>query len=110
MTDPDDLRRRMVDRVAADRYVSAGWREQFGQWRPSLLAVARHRFIPDTMWIENPNDGPPLVALHRQHDKIAPYFTASRHVEPNGGCDGVEGDIPRSQLITIVQELTAQDT
>jgi hypothetical protein len=59
----------MVDRVAADRYVTARWRERFGQWRPSLLAVERHRFIPDTIWIENPSDGPPLVALHRQGDQ-----------------------------------------
>lgn len=67
--DPGDLRRRMVDRVAADRYVSAGWQNQFAQWRPSLLAVARHLFIPDTIWIENEGDGPLLIALHRQCDQ-----------------------------------------
>ncbi len=59
----------MVERVAADRYVTSGWLDQFAQWRPSMLAVARHLFIPDTIWIENPGDGPPMVTLHRQRDQ-----------------------------------------
>jgi protein-L-isoaspartate(D-aspartate) O-methyltransferase len=67
-SDPAELRWRMVERVAADRYVSLGWREGFAQWRPSMLAVARHRFIPDTIWIENDGADPLLVALHRHQD------------------------------------------
>jgi protein-L-isoaspartate(D-aspartate) O-methyltransferase len=59
----------MVERVAADQYVTPRWRKQFGQWRPSLVAVERHRFLPDTIWVENPQDGPPLVALHRQREE-----------------------------------------
>ncbi|MGH3932401.1 MAG: methyltransferase domain-containing protein, partial [Pseudonocardiaceae bacterium] len=69
MLDSGELLRQMVDRVAADRYVRAGWQDQLGQWRSSLLAVARHLFIPDTIWIENESDGPTLVALHRQRDQ-----------------------------------------
>lgn len=54
--------------MAADRSVTARWGERFDQWRSALLAVARHRFIPDTIWIKNPSEGPPLIPLHRQHD------------------------------------------
>ncbi len=68
VTDPDGLRRRMVEGVTSDQYVISQWQEPFRQWQPSLLAVARHLFIPDTIWIKNGGDGPPLVAVHRAED------------------------------------------
>ncbi|MGH3982968.1 MAG: methyltransferase domain-containing protein [Pseudonocardiaceae bacterium] len=68
VTDPDNLRWRMVEGVASDRYVISQWQAPFRQWQPSLLAVARHLFIPDTIWIKNDGSGPPLVALGRDKD------------------------------------------
>ncbi len=52
----------------ADDFLT-GWRAAFAPWRPSLLAVARHRFIPDVVWVDNDGGGPPaLVPLHREQD------------------------------------------
>jgi protein-L-isoaspartate(D-aspartate) O-methyltransferase len=57
----------MVEAVMADDFLT-GWRAALTPWRPSLLAVARHRFIPDIVWVDN-DDGPPaLVSLRREQD------------------------------------------
>ncbi|MGH4008514.1 MAG: methyltransferase domain-containing protein [Pseudonocardiaceae bacterium] len=64
--DWDVLRRRMVEAVGADGQVSA-WPE-FLSWREALGAVARHEFIPDTVWVEHSDPPPTLVALHREQD------------------------------------------
>jgi protein-L-isoaspartate O-methyltransferase len=66
--DPAEFRRRMVDAVTAEE-VLAGWRVAFEPWRASLLTVPRHRFLPDTVWVDNDVDPPPaLVPLHREQD------------------------------------------
>jgi protein-L-isoaspartate(D-aspartate) O-methyltransferase len=58
----------MVDMVVADGFLT-GWRVGLAPWLPSLLAVARHRFIPDVVWVDNDDGGPPaLVPLHRERD------------------------------------------
>lgn len=41
---------------------------QRAPWRTALAAVPRHEFIPDTMWIDNNDEGPALVPLHRDDD------------------------------------------
>jgi protein-L-isoaspartate O-methyltransferase len=65
---PVELRRRMVDAVLAHDFVT-GWRAGVVPWRPALLAVPRHEFLPDTVWVEN-GDGasPALVPLRREQD------------------------------------------
>lgn len=64
--DPAQLRQQMVDAVTADDYLTS-WRTALTPWRSSLLAVPRHRFIPDTVWVDNDGDAPPaLVPLHRE--------------------------------------------
>ena len=62
--EPAELRRQMVQAVMADDSL-AGWRAAFTPWRTSLLAMARHRFIPHIVWIDNYDDGlPALGPLH----------------------------------------------
>jgi protein-L-isoaspartate(D-aspartate) O-methyltransferase len=62
------LRRAMVEMVAADEIVRA-WRGPLAPWLPSLRAVPRHAFLPDTVWVDNePGGDPPLVPLHREQD------------------------------------------
>ncbi|MGH3717314.1 MAG: hypothetical protein ACRDRI_00440 [Pseudonocardiaceae bacterium] len=68
MAEPVELRRRMVEEVMAEEFL-AGWRAALTPWWPSLLAVARHRFIPDIVWVDNDANPPPvLVPLHRERD------------------------------------------
>lgn len=74
MTGPDagetpvELRRRMVDAVLAHDFVTR-WRAGVVPWRPALVAVPRHEFLPDTVWVENDDGGPPaFVPLHREQD------------------------------------------
>ncbi|MBV9010671.1 MAG: methyltransferase domain-containing protein [Pseudonocardiales bacterium] len=64
---PGQLRRQMVDAVLADEFV-AGWRAAVAPWQPSLLAVPRHEFLPDTVWVTNHEDGgsPAYVPLDRE--------------------------------------------
>jgi protein-L-isoaspartate(D-aspartate) O-methyltransferase len=65
---PVELRHRMVDAVLAHDFV-AGWRAGVVPWRPALMAVPRHEFLPDTVWVENDDGGPPaFVPLHREQD------------------------------------------
>ncbi|MGH3669517.1 MAG: methyltransferase domain-containing protein, partial [Pseudonocardiaceae bacterium] len=66
-TDPAALRARMVDRLLADGDV-ARWASAVAPWRSALAAVPRHEFIPETVWIKNPNHGPTLVPLCRDED------------------------------------------
>lgn len=40
----------------------------WASWRSTLAAVPRHRFIPDTVWFENPDHWPTLLPLHRDED------------------------------------------
>ncbi|MGH3778984.1 MAG: methyltransferase domain-containing protein [Pseudonocardiaceae bacterium] len=66
--DTAELRRRMVDAVTAEE-VLRRWQVAFAPWRPSLLTVPRHRFLPPTVWVDNDADPPPvLVPLHREQD------------------------------------------
>jgi protein-L-isoaspartate O-methyltransferase len=58
MTDPESLSGQMLDRLTASGELTPGWSGAFA-------VVARHRFIPDTIWVTN-RDG--LVPLHRRDD------------------------------------------
>ncbi len=57
----------MVERLLVDGDVSR-WASAVAPWRSALAAVPRHEFIPDTVWIKNPNRGPTLVPLCRDED------------------------------------------
>jgi len=57
-TDPESLSGQMLDRVTASGELTPGWSGAFA-------ALARHRFISDTIWITD-RDG--LVPLHRRED------------------------------------------
>ncbi len=46
----------------------ARWEEAVAPWWPALATVPRHRFIPDTIWIRNPDRWPTLVPIHRSDD------------------------------------------
>ncbi|MGH3929233.1 MAG: hypothetical protein ACRDTF_04570 [Pseudonocardiaceae bacterium] len=65
--DPGELRARMVQRLAANAYL-ARWETPMAPWWSALAAVPRHRFVPDTVWIDNPGTGPTLLPLHRSDD------------------------------------------
>jgi methyltransferase of ATP-grasp peptide maturase system len=58
VTDPDSLSRQLVAQLTEHGELTPPWREAFA-------AVPRHRFIPDTIWVE---DGAGLVPLHRAQD------------------------------------------
>jgi protein-L-isoaspartate(D-aspartate) O-methyltransferase len=58
VTDPDALRRRLVDGL-----VGAG--ELAAEWEPAFLGVPRHLFIPETVWQPG---GDRLVPLRREED------------------------------------------
>ena len=53
----DELRARMVQRLAANSYLGQ-WEAPFAPWWPALAAVPRHRYIPDdfvllpTIWLQ----------------------------------------------------------
>ncbi len=57
----------MVQRLAINTYL-AQWEEAWAPWHTALAAVPRHEFIPDTVWIDNNDEGPALVPLHRDDD------------------------------------------
>lgn len=63
----DELRARMVQRLAANTYL-AQWAQAWAPWQPTLAAVPRHRYLPDTVWIDNEGDGPALLPLRRSDD------------------------------------------
>ncbi|MGQ0716955.1 MAG: methyltransferase domain-containing protein [Pseudonocardiales bacterium] len=65
--DPGELRARMVQRLAANTYL-AQWEAPLAPWRPALAAVPRHRYIPNTVWLDNDGNGPTLLPLHRDDD------------------------------------------
>ncbi|MGH3798471.1 MAG: methyltransferase domain-containing protein [Pseudonocardiaceae bacterium] len=65
--DPAELRAGMVTRLQAMDEL-ARWKEAVAPWWPALATVPRHRFIPDTVWIENPQPWPTLVPVHRGED------------------------------------------
>jgi protein-L-isoaspartate(D-aspartate) O-methyltransferase len=57
----------MVQRLAENPYL-AQWEAAWTPWRPALAAVPRHRYLPDTVWVDNDGDGPALVPLDRADD------------------------------------------
>ncbi|MFY9807508.1 MAG: methyltransferase domain-containing protein [Pseudonocardiaceae bacterium] len=63
----DELRARMVQRLAANSYLGQ-WKAPLAPWWPALAAVPRHRYIPDLVWINNDGNGPTLLPLHRDGD------------------------------------------
>lgn len=65
--DPGELRARMVQRLAANTYL-AQWEAPLAPWRPALATVPRHRYIPNTVWLDNDGKGPTLLPLHRDDD------------------------------------------
>lgn len=66
-SDPAALRAEMVSRLQAMDDL-ARWKDAVTLWWPALSAVPRHRFIPDTIWIRNPDRWPTLVPVHRDED------------------------------------------
>lgn len=66
---PGQLRRQMVDAVLTNEFV-ARWQAGVMPWRPALVAVPRHEFVPGTVWVENHADGgsPAFVPLAYEQD------------------------------------------
>jgi protein-L-isoaspartate(D-aspartate) O-methyltransferase len=100
---PVELRRRMVGAVLADEFV-VGWRAAVLPWRPALLAVPRHEFLPNTVWVKS-DDGPPAyVPLHREQDpdrwlRLAYAADDGVVTQVDDGCPsgpGVGGSLPSS--------------
>jgi protein-L-isoaspartate(D-aspartate) O-methyltransferase len=58
MANPEPLSGQMLDRLTASSELTPGWSEAFA-------AVARHRFIPDMIWVTDRNG---LGPLHRRED------------------------------------------
>jgi protein-L-isoaspartate(D-aspartate) O-methyltransferase len=85
----------MVDAVMADGFVT-DWRVALTPWLPSLLAVARHRFIPDVVWVDNDSGAPPaLVPFYREQDpdrwlRLA-YASDGVVTQVDDGCPSVPG-------------------
>ncbi|MGH3937914.1 MAG: methyltransferase domain-containing protein [Pseudonocardiaceae bacterium] len=67
MTEPAELRERMVERLLADDDLIR-WTAAVAPWQSALAAVHRHRFIPHIVWIRNPDHQPTLVPLRRDDD------------------------------------------
>ncbi|MGH3799977.1 MAG: hypothetical protein ACRDTD_07580, partial [Pseudonocardiaceae bacterium] len=59
MTDPQALFQDLLNRLTASGELTPAWSEAFA-------TVARHRFIPDTIWV---TDGAGLVPLHRTENQ-----------------------------------------
>jgi protein-L-isoaspartate(D-aspartate) O-methyltransferase len=57
----------MVQRLAVNTYL-ARCEVAWVPWRPALATVPRHRYVPDTVWVDNDGDGPTLLPLHRDDD------------------------------------------
>lgn len=99
---PDELRARMVQRLAANTYL-AQWESAWTPWRPALAAVPRHRYLPDTVWIDNDGDGPALLPLNRGDDpdrwlELA-YCEEAVVTQVDDGCPvgpGLAGQMPTS--------------
>ncbi|MGH3722131.1 MAG: hypothetical protein ACRDRI_25480 [Pseudonocardiaceae bacterium] len=88
-------------------------------WRPAVEQVARHWFIPDTVWrLDDDLVGPDLVPLHRAHDPAgwladayapSPIITQvdDGHPDPDGR--GAEATSSAPQPSVVAKMLTALD-
>ncbi|MFN2495675.1 MAG: methyltransferase domain-containing protein [Pseudonocardiaceae bacterium] len=65
--DPAEARAEMSARLAANSYL-ARWETALVPWQPALMAVPRHEFIPDTVWVDPDDSGPGLRPLHRAEE------------------------------------------
>jgi protein-L-isoaspartate(D-aspartate) O-methyltransferase len=108
----------MVDTVTADETVTA-WRDALAPWLPSLRAVPRHAFIPDTVWIDNDSGAdPPLVPLHRGQDpqrwlRLAYGHNGVATQVDDGLNPGPGGSLPSSSAsspVIVAVMLAALDT
>ena len=115
---PDELRARMVQRLAANSYLGQ-WEAPLAPWWPALAAVPRHRYIPDLVWINNDGNGPTLLPLHRDgdpqrrlelayaDDAVITQIDDGRPIGP-----GLSGTMPTSSAsspIMVAVMLAAQD-
>ena len=71
----------MVSRLQAMEDL-ARWEAAVAPWWPALATVPRHRFIPDTIWIKNPDPWPTLVPVHRSEDPDRWLAMTYLHDEP----------------------------
>jgi hypothetical protein len=60
----------------------ARWATAVQAWWPALTAVPRHRFVPDTIWVPNPEPWPTLVPVHRDDDPDRWLQLTYAHDEP----------------------------
>ncbi|HEX2299264.1 MAG TPA: methyltransferase domain-containing protein [Pseudonocardiaceae bacterium] len=79
--DPAELRAGLVARLQAMDDL-ARWRTEVAPWWPAMATVPRHRFIPDTIWIENPDYWPTLVPVHRRDNPDRWLELTYDHDEP----------------------------
>ncbi|WP_345025226.1 rRNA adenine N-6-methyltransferase family protein, partial [Actinomadura keratinilytica] len=92
MSDAEALNQRLIDKLA-----DAGMMTD--RWRPPFLAVPRHRFVPDVIWVDA-EDGE-LITRRREDDPAAWLETAYAD-EPivTQVDDGATPDTGRGLLVT----------
>jgi protein-L-isoaspartate(D-aspartate) O-methyltransferase len=108
----------MVQRLAVNTYLAQ--REAWVWWRPALATVPRHRYIPDTVWVDNDGDGPTLLPLHRDDDPARwlelAYSDDAVITQVDDGCPagpGMGGAMPTSSAsspVIITAMLAALDS
>jgi protein-L-isoaspartate(D-aspartate) O-methyltransferase len=88
------FRAAMVDQIMSDESVTP-WATALAPWRAALATVPRHRFIPASIWVENPDDGPPTLVPFRRHDDPARWFRIAY---------GQDGPARQASVITQVDD------
>lgn len=65
--EPAELLGRMVQRLRSLDDLTR-WEPAVAPWWSALAEVPRHRFIPDTVWVKNPDGWPTLLPVYRDED------------------------------------------
>ncbi|MFC7731239.1 methyltransferase domain-containing protein [Actinomadura keratinilytica] len=92
MSDAEALNQRLVDELADAGVLS-------DRWRPAFLAVPRHLFVPDVIWVDA-GDGTPTA--RRREDDPAAWLETAYADGPIGTQvdDGATPDTGRGLLVT----------
>ncbi|MFC7734076.1 methyltransferase domain-containing protein [Actinomadura keratinilytica] len=92
MSDAEALNQQLIDELADAGVLS-------DRWRPAFLAVPRHLFVPDVIWVDA-GDGTPTA--RRREDDPAAWLETAYADEPIGTQvdDGTTPDTGRGLLVT----------